>query len=78
MGCCGHEYFMLGHFVMGHIMRCTEEMPVDKMPVKIAREDKMLAILQDRDNNKPILSKHLIDYKPKKPIAEKSLCKNRQ
>ena len=49
MGCCGYGYFILGHFVAGHIMRCTDKMSVDKIlgdksPVKIAREDKMLCI----------------------------------
>ena len=35
-------------------------MLVDKMPVKISREDKMLVILWDREDNMAILSKHLI------------------
>ena len=57
-GCRGYRYFILGHFVVGHIMWCTDKMSadkmstdkilVDKMPVKIARGDKMLAILWDR------------------------------
>ena len=47
----GYGYFIFGHFIVGHIMRCADKTPVDKMPFKIATEDKML-----------ILSKHLIIY----------------
>ena len=36
------------------------KMPGDKMPVKIPGEDKMLAILWDREDKMSILSKHLI------------------
>ena len=65
MGYRGYGYFRLGHFVAGHIVRCTDKMSadkmsVDKMPVKIARGDKMLAILWDRKGKKAILSKHFI------------------
>ena len=56
---------MLEHFEAGHIMRCTDKMSVDKIlgdktPVKIARGDKMLPILRDKEGKMPILSKHLI------------------
>ena len=52
MECRRYGYFILGHFVVGHIMRCadkmlTDKIPVDKTLVKIAREDKILAILLD-------------------------------
>ena len=57
--------FMLGHFEAGHITRCTDKMWADKIlgdktPVKIARGDKMLPILRDKEGKMPILSKHLI------------------
>ena len=57
----GNGYFMLGHFVAGHIMRCTDKMSVDKIlgdktPVKIAKGDKMLAILRDKEGKMPMLS----------------------
>ena len=51
---------MLGHFVSGHIMRCMDKMLMDKTPVKIAMEDKMLTILWDREGKMLILSKHFI------------------
>ena len=69
MGCRRYGYFILGHFVVGHIMWCTDKMSADKTlgdktPVKIARGggggDKMMAILWDREDKMPILSKHLI------------------
>ena len=46
-------------------MRCTDKMSVDKImldktPVQNAREDKMLAILRDREGKMLILSKHFI------------------
>ena len=46
----GYGYFILGHFLVGHIMPRTDKtladkMLVDKMLVKIARDDKILAIL---------------------------------
>ena len=49
-GCREYGYFILGHFVAGHIMRFMDKMSADKilddkMPVEIAREDQMLAIL---------------------------------
>ena len=49
---------MLGHFVAGHITRCTDKMSAnkilgDKMLVKIARGDKMLAILWDKEDKMP-------------------------
>ena len=61
----GYGYFILGHFVVGHIIGCADKtsvdkMLVDKMLVKIAREDKMLAILWNREEKMVILSKHLI------------------
>ena len=31
MGCRGYGYFILGHFVMGHITRCTDKMSADKI-----------------------------------------------
>ena len=31
MGCRGYGYFMLGHFVAGHITRCTDKMSADKI-----------------------------------------------
>ena len=65
MGCRRYGYFILGHFVMRHITQSTDKMSADKilgdkMPVKIARGDKMLAILLDRERKMPILSKHFI------------------
>ena len=47
MVCHACRYFILGHFVVGHIMRYTDKMSADKilgdkMPVKIARGDKIL------------------------------------
>ena len=56
---------MVGDFVAGHNTRCTDKMSADKIlgdktPVKIARGDKMLAILRDKEGKMPILSKHLI------------------
>ena len=42
MGCCGYGYFILGHFVDGHITQSMNKMLADRTPVKIAREDKML------------------------------------
>ena len=61
----GYGYFILGHFVAGHVTRCTDKMSADKIlgdktPVKIAMGDKMLAILWDREGKMPILSKHFI------------------
>ena len=49
---------MLGHFVAGHITRCTDKMSAnkilgDKTPVKIARGDKMLVILWDKEDKMP-------------------------
>ena len=46
--------------VAGQIMQCMDKMAVDKTPVKNAREEKMLAILRDREGKMPILSKHFI------------------
>ena len=65
MGCRRYGYFILGHFVAGHITRCMDKMLADKilgdkMPVKMARGDKMLAILWDREGKILILSKHFI------------------
>ena len=65
MGCRGYGYFILGHSVTGHITWCMDKMSVDKIlgdktPVKIARGDKMLYILWDREGKIPILSKHFI------------------
>ena len=65
LGCRGYGYFILGHFVLGQIMWCTDKtpadkMPVDKTPVNIAGEDKILAILLDKKDKMPILSKYLI------------------
>ena len=57
VGCHRYGYFILGYFVAGH-MKCMDETQLDKMPVKIAREVKMLAILWDREDKMPILSKH--------------------
>ena len=37
-----------------------DKMPLEKTPVKIAGEDKTLAILWDRKDKIPILSKHLL------------------
>ena len=56
--------FILGPFVAGHITRCMDKMSTgkilgDKTPVKIARWDKMLSILWDRESKIPILSKKL-------------------
>ena len=39
-------------------MQCMDKIQVAKMPVKIEKEDKMLAILWDRADKMPILSKH--------------------
>ena len=63
MALCRYGYFILGHFIVGQIMRCKDKTPVDKMlvdktPIKIAGEDKTLAILWDRKDKMPILSKH--------------------
>ena len=49
MVCYAYGYFILGCFLVGHIMQCRGEIPVDKMsvdkmPVTIASEDKMIAI----------------------------------
>ena len=66
MGCRGYGYFILGHFVAGQIMRCTDKMSSEKIlgegtPVKITKQgDKMVAILWDREGKMPILSKHFI------------------
>ena len=65
VGCRGYGYFILGHFVAGHIMRCMDEMWVDKIlrdktPVKLAREDKKLAILWNSEGKMPIVSKYFI------------------
>ena len=60
VGCRGCGYFILGHFVAGHITRCMDNILGDKTPVKIARGDKMLAILWNREAKMPILSKHFI------------------
>ena len=56
---------MLGHFIAGQIMRCTDKtpadkMPVDKTPVKIPGQDKKLSILWNREDKMLILSKHLL------------------
>ena len=53
VGCHAYGYFILVHFVAGHIMwymdkRWVDKTLDDKMPDKLAREDKMLAILWDR------------------------------
>ena len=45
---------------MAHGQNDSGQMPVDKILVQIARKDKMLAILWDREDKMPILSKHLI------------------
>ena len=37
VGCRGYGYFILGHFVAGHITRCMDNILGDKTPVKIAR-----------------------------------------
>ena len=63
VGCHGYGYFTLKLFVAGQ--RCmdktlADKMRVDKTPVKIAGEDKMQAILWDRKDKMPILSKHLL------------------
>ena len=55
----GYGYFILGHFVVGQIMRCTDKTQadkvlVDKTPVKIDGEDKTLAILWDRKDKMTI------------------------
>ena len=42
MGCRRYGYFILGHFVVGHIARCTDKILGDKTPVETARGDKML------------------------------------
>ena len=60
VGCHGYGYFILGHFVAGHITRCMDNILGDKTSVKIARGDKMLAILWNREAKMPILSKHFI------------------
>ena len=59
-GVSRYGYFILGHFVAGHITRCLDNILGDKTPVKIARGDKMLAILWNREAKMPILSKHFI------------------
>ena len=51
--------FIFGPFVAGHITRCMDKMSTDKIlgdktPVKIARWDKMLSILWDRESKIPI------------------------
>ena len=53
-GCCGYGYFILAHFPVGHIMwwadkTLADKMLVGKMPVKTAREDKILAIFWGGD-----------------------------
>ena len=58
VGCRGYGYFILGNFVAGHMTRCLDNMLGDKTPVKIARGDKMPAILWNREAKMPILSKH--------------------
>ena len=40
VGCRGYGYFMLGHFVAGHITRCMDNILGDNTPVKIARGTK--------------------------------------
>ena len=50
LGCPIYGYFILSHFIAGHIMQCTDKMLagkmlVDKKAFKIVRDDKMLAIL---------------------------------
>ena len=47
-------------------------MPVDKTPVKIAREGKMLAILWVREDKMPILSEH-VKYCTEDQVNWKSL-----
>ena len=37
MGRRGYGYFILGHFVAGHIVQCTDNILGDKTPVEIAR-----------------------------------------
>ena len=72
-GCChGYGNFILGHFVKGQIMQCMDKTPADKMlvdktPIKISGEDKTLAILWDRKDKMPILSKHLL-YRTVGPV----------
>ena len=63
--CRGYGYFILGHFVVGHLMRCTDKMPADKIlgdktPVKLAREHKTMVILWDREGKMPIFLKYFI------------------
>ena len=67
VGCSGYGYFILGQFVAGHITQCTDKMSADKTlgdktPVKMpgVGDDKMMAILCDREGKMPILSKHFI------------------
>ena len=55
-----YGYFILGHFAAGHIMWCTDKLLVNKTPVKITKEDKMLTILWHGEGKMPILSKHSI------------------
>ena len=64
-------------------MRCTDKIPVDKMPVRIAGEDKMLAILWDREGKMLIVSKHFIYHTDgqvnrKSFYQKKIFCKNLQ
>ena len=65
VSCRGYRYFILGHFIAGHIMQCMDKMSADKIlgdktPVKIARGDKILAIFWDREGKMPVLTKHFI------------------
>ena len=58
MGCRVYGNFILGHFAAVHIMQCIDKtlmdkMPVDKMLVKIAGEDKMQTIFGTRGTKCP-------------------------
>ena len=72
VGCRGCRYFILGYFVVGQIMRCADKIPMDKTPVKIVIEDKMLTILWDWEDKMLMLSKHLT-YHTDDQVNRKSL-----
>ena len=74
MDCCGYGYVILGNFIAGQIILSADKMPVDKIPFKITREDKMLAILWDREAKMPILS-YWGSSKLKKLLAENTSVK---
>ena len=57
VGCRKYGYFILGHFIEGHIMRCMDKMSAAKC---WWTKHKMLAILWDREGKMPILSKYFI------------------